>query len=309
MNFFGQLTFFCPLLVLHLARVNQNLNCIAFCWRHPDPNNPGSYGSRFGVRSSNASSSSIGCGMNSRNLPKPMDEEEDEVAEADDLDDATSRTDIQIEQDPRELAAEVANQRLSRNSSESSINTMTDQKVSLNCHRNAVYSGVGSKRSSLRQCFRYFNVFNVCFNTKLKYLLLILFVVYVCANFSLVVLKFDFELPVIDLIPKQSYLRKHMVNHLQLFNLGPIIVFSFLKPMHYWNHTTFNRIRLLLNDAKDLHGLDPIFEMNWLQDTFLNAVQKGVFEKNCKNRPLKFHCFYEAFKVCFKMFSNFHLKT
>jgi hypothetical protein len=277
-NFLGHVCFFCPCLVLHLKRVNENRNCFTICYRH----------SLHSV-----SGTSPPCGhredttADRHNPPRMIVEDEN-----DDQDDATSRTDIQIESSEPPCNANHHQQQISRASSESSLNTNMNQRgggggVALNCR----------KRKNMRRACRNFNMFNVLFNSKIRYLLLFAFVVYFAAMSLMVALKLTMNIPIVDLLPEKSYLRKHMVNHLELFDVGPIIMFSFLKPMHYWNVSTFNRIRSMLNDAKTIGGgLELSFEMNWLQDALLSSRKEGEFDRVCKRQPLNFTCFHKAFK-------------
>jgi hypothetical protein len=138
------------------------------------------------------------------------------------------------------------------------------------------------------------NLFDFLFDTKLKYFILVLFVVYFCFNLTILITKYKADLPVTDLIPQESYLRKHMVNHQQLFNVGPIIMINFMKPIQYWNVTKFKMIRSLVNDIKSLPSVEKIFEINWLQDTYYAALNDATFNEDCHN-PLNFSCFHRIF--------------
>jgi hypothetical protein len=176
---------------------------------------------------------------------------------------------------------------MSRASSESSLNTNPNPRgVALSCR----------KRKNMKRHCRNLNTFNILFNSKIRYVLLFAFFVYLAAMSFILTFRITMDIPIVDMLPNQSYLRKHMINHLELFDVGPIVMFAFLKPMHYWNISTFNRIRSLLNDAKLMGGLDPMFEMNWLQDTLLSSRKEGEFDRVCRKQPLNFTCFHKAFK-------------
>ena len=138
-------------------------------------------------------------------------------------------------------------------------------------------------------------IFDILFLTKLKFVIIFLFVAYFLFNLCIIYKYIKVDIPVTELIPKESYLKKHMVNHQQLFNVGPIIMFSFLKPLNYWNKQTFNTIRGFLDDAKKLNEIDDLFEMNWLQDTYYNAKQKSAFFPECK-KDFNRLCFENTFK-------------
>lgn len=38
LNFFGQVAFYCPCLVIHLKRVKDNRNCLFFCYKYKTTN-------------------------------------------------------------------------------------------------------------------------------------------------------------------------------------------------------------------------------------------------------------------------------
>lgn len=99
---------------------------------------------------------------------------------------------------------------------------------------------------------------------------LLTFSIGVYGLFNLVVcsLKFHVGIPIVEILPKESYMRKHMINHLELFELAPIINVAFLKPIEYWNATQFHRIRAFLDDVKSVKGMDRRFEWNWLQEVY-----------------------------------------
>lgn len=143
-----------------------------------------------------------------------------------------------------------------------------------------------------------FNVssFRILFRSKFKYMLLVLFGLYFVLNTAIVVKNLEPELPILDSIPDESYLKKHMTNHLELYDMGPLIIISFMKPLDYWNVSTFNRIRMFLNDVKaHVEGIHTNFEINWIQETYYNSLSKGNFVKKCKRNPLDYVCFYESF--------------
>lgn len=102
----------------------------------------------------------------------------------------------------------------------------------------------------------------------LRYLLSFLVLLYALFNLSVCSLKFHVGLPMVEILPKDSYTRKHMINHFELFDLAPIVTVNFLKPRTYWNINEFRRIRSFLDEAKQVKGMDKRFEWNWLQDTY-----------------------------------------
>lgn len=138
------------------------------------------------------------------------------------------------------------------------------------------------------------DLFDFLFDTRLKYFIFLIFIVYFCFNLSILITKFKADLPVTDLIPQESYLRKHMVNHQQLFDAGPVIMINFIKPIQYWNATTFKMIRSFINDIKGLKTIEKLFEISWLQDTYYAALNDATFNEDCHN-PLNFSCFHRCF--------------
>lgn len=151
-----------------------------------------------------------------------------------------------------------------------------------------------NQKSNLLKKLINLDYFNFIFESKLKYFLFATFLIYLVFNLTVCLAMSKTELPIVSIIPQESFLRKHMINHLELFNIGPIIIIAFLKPLDYWNINTFNRIRLFLNDAKQIQGVDNLFEMNWLQDTYYHAKTKANFNEKCRPNPLNYECFHEA---------------
>lgn len=264
-NFLGHLTFFVPFLSLHLRRVDENRNCFICCYSHE-------LESVINMPVSSSTKTTSGPRIYQ---PKRMHNEYDES----EFDDSSANT-RQISENTTDLPPSTST-RIGESSESSSISDSTER---------------GSKRRALRRFCGNLSLFDMLFNSKLKYALLLGFLAYLGFNCYILATRLDADLPIVEIMPEQSYLRKHMVNHLELYNIGPVIMFAFLKPLEYWKKSTFNRIRSLMNDAKESGGMEMMFEMNWLQDTLLNSANKGTFDRKCLNKPFKFPCFYEAYK-------------
>ncbi len=137
---------------------------------------------------------------------------------------------------------------------------------------------------------------NTLFNSKIKYIIFVIFIAYFIFNSVIFMKYYKPDIPITDLIPEKSYLRKHMVNHQQLFELGPIIMVVFKKPMKYWDEEVFNTIRKFLDDAKKLDEMNNLFELNWLNITHMNAIKSAEFYDECQQGPFNFTCFYNSVK-------------
>ena len=124
--------------------------------------------------------------------------------------------------------------------------------------------------------------------SNIKYVIVIVFVAYFVFNATVLQVNYKANLSAADLIPRPSYLRKHLINHFQLFDIGPIIMIAFMKPIDYWNRTTFTAIRSLLDDIHSLKSVEPRFEMNWLQDWYFWALRNKelAFFKECEDDPM-----------------------
>lgn len=142
---------------------------------------------------------------------------------------------------------------------------------------------------------RKISVFKSLFDSKLKYLLFLVFILYFIANSIVCHARFHTNLPITDLIPSKSFLKVHMINHMTLFNIGPIVTIAFMQPLAYWNKSVFTKIRLFLDDCKKLDGMDPLLEINWLNDTYSNGKLKEIFFEQCQD-PLNYECFRDTFR-------------
>ena len=134
-----------------------------------------------------------------------------------------------------------------------------------------------SKPGSIRSIWRRFSLFHFLFDSKIKYVLLLLFFAYFLFNTFIFMANFKTNLPIIEFIPDQSFLRHHMVNHMSLFNIGPIITIAFIKPLKYWDRGTFRKINSFLAEAKQLDNVDKHMEISWLDETYLNSKAKAEF--------------------------------
>ena len=242
MNFFGQITFFLPSLYYHLKRVNENRNCLIFCYKHTIE-----YDDKFTLS----------------------------YSKSDKLVESESKM-LSDEENSRPESNDVIIEPIDRSSNRESVQEETTFGVNL------------KKRISK------FSISKILFESKLRYFLLFLFLCYIGANIACIVLKLKANLPIADFIPDQSYLKKHIINHLTLFNIGPIITIAFMKPLKYWEKETFENVMNLLKEIRKIDGMEKNLEINWLDDIYLNIKSKEEFDPDCKP-PVKLKCFYETF--------------
>lgn len=127
------------------------------------------------------------------------------------------------------------------------------------------------------------------FGTRLKYLLLILFSVYFVFNLVFFSMHLRVEMPMAEIIPKQSYLKKHLESHLENFELGPVVMINFIRPLDYWQPEVQEKIENFIKDCKSLPGMFDM-EINWLKDTLAKVpISKYLYEE----------CMQELHKECF----------
>ena len=127
----------------------------------------------------------------------------------------------------------------------------------------------------------------------MRYSILGLFVFYGVFNLLIIFKDMRTNIPLTDLIPKESFLNKHMRNHLDLFGIGPLIMVSFVKPVAYWDQKVRDQIYGFLNAAKELKGMNARFQMSWLDE--IENRFKDFPEENCTTLYTK-DCFCRAFE-------------
>lgn len=127
------------------------------------------------------------------------------------------------------------------------------------------------------------------FGTRLKYLLLILFFVYFVFNLVFFSMYLRVEMPMAEILPKQSYLKKHLENHVENFDLGPVVMINFVRHFNYWEPEVQEKIHNFIHDCKNLPGMNKI-EMNWLKETLaLLPINKYLYDE----------CLQENSRECF----------
>jgi hypothetical protein len=239
LNFIGQMTFYCPLLVLNLRRTISYKHCLLMCIKHSKH-------------------------KSKRNSTKEINQEQETQELNDRSCEQTSRKDEQLQSNEERKE-------------KSSTNKSTSPKFKL---------------KKLRD--KKIDLFSLIFESKFKYILLLIFLANLIFNLVVIIFKHRINIPVADIIPVESYLSKHMLNHQYLYNVGPIIKLSFIKPLDYWNKTTYHSIRSFMNEAKSLKDVDSLFEMNWLQDTILTGYDLRSLVLHCRD-PFNFACFRDSF--------------
>jgi len=255
-NFFGQLAFYFPFLVLHLRRVNSGRNCLTFRYSNDRQNNI----SEKTRRTSNL-------------IIDPSNDKEEISIQSSNKD---NNVNLLIDEDEKE-----------KSENNSNVRTTTTTTTTTNRFKYRI----ASYKDKLKKA----SIFNFLFDSKFKYILFLLFVFYFAINSIICHTKFHTNLPITDLIPSKSFLKEHMINHMTLFDIGPIVTIAFMKQLEYWKPEVFYKIGAFLDDAKKLDGMDRLLEINWLNDTYYNGKLKDFFDDKCKD-PLNFECFRETFK-------------
>ena len=123
------------------------------------------------------------------------------------------------------------------------------------------------------------------FNKILRLIIFIFFLVYLIFNITTCT-RIKVDLPVLQLIPEQSFLNKHMQLHQQHFILGPMVMIVFKTPLNYWQNDTKTKIRDLIDDITSLNDM-TLLELNWIQNT-----ERG--HTNCNSVYDSKECFMQS---------------
>jgi hypothetical protein len=67
-----------------------------------------------------------------------------------------------------------------------------------------------------------------------------------------------------DLVSDNSYYRAYIMDNVASVNLFPIVMLVVTKPIDYTNKSVKKQIRKLLDNAKNIDGISPHFEFNWM---------------------------------------------
>jgi hypothetical protein len=128
---------------------------------------------------------------------------------------------------------------------------------------------------------------NMLFGTRIKYVLLVIFTVYFILNLCLIQGHVS-EMPIVKLLPHQSYLSKHMNLHRTMFELGPMLMIIFKKEVKFWNKVEYLRYKNFINRTKHLPGMNKHMELNWLKNL------ENSYGRVCYPKPELY--FYEYFE-------------
>ena len=299
-NFFGLILFYCPCLILHLTRIKENRSCLFTCFSFESKGPPDSHEEKI-----------------NKNISQQVadDEEEDEVDE-----DYAKKNDTSIHLNNQSSTSSSANSSANSSSASSSNNqnalNLTSQSESqdtashslaLNSSQMPSKEGLSCKKvlrkTSFSKIIRRFFKSNLLFESKLKYVVLLAFMAYlvfnvlICSFYSLV------DLPLDKLIPKESYLTRHMENHVKYFSMGPVLMLNFIKPLNYTENATLNRVQSFLDDIKNTKGISK-FEINWLDETIQKSKENTEYYPDCRQNNYGFKCFYQSLKEVLSLPQN-----
>jgi len=125
------------------------------------------------------------------------------------------------------------------------------------------------KKRSLKSLKNYSAKIPSLFKSKYIGLALTTYLVYLAFN-CVMLATTKIEFPLLQLLPEQSHLRKHMHAHQTHFDLGPIVIVTFKQPFDVYNNML--KLRYFIKDAKQLEAMHPTFEMNWQVNAFNNPL-------------------------------------
>ena len=100
-----------------------------------------------------------------------------------------------------------------------------------------------------------FYKFSLLYDTNFKYVILALFSCYFIANAFICSFRVNIDIPLSEILPSESYLSKHMTNHIRDFDLGPMIMLNFMKPINMSDISKWNKINQFIGDAKQIDGM------------------------------------------------------
>ncbi len=172
---------------------------------------------------------------------------------------------------------------------------LTDDVLSSELSESEISSSPNKILKSFRSKYSRFSLYDTLFVSKgMQNFILAGFISYLIFNILIIGQKFTVDLPIIEFIPPQSFLREFLEKHQSLFDLGPIITVSFLKPLNYWEPEVYNSIQKLKTDALSLPFMNPRLFINWLDDLLSNSKDKSTYVQSCR-LPLQLSCFKETF--------------
>jgi hypothetical protein len=137
----------------------------------------------------------------------------------------------------------------------------TNDEISINNHqlkdqlnkKNNFVSFITEKKISMIKMSHWL------FSNVSMFCIFFMFILYFIMNSSICYRYINFDLPMTDLVPAQSYLSKHLKIHETLFNLGPLIMIIFTKPLNYATEENQKRILTFIKEIQNLDGLITYF--------------------------------------------------
>ncbi|CAF0838566.1 unnamed protein product [Brachionus calyciflorus] len=115
---------------------------------------------------------------------------------------------------------------------------------------------------------------------KIKILIISIFFLYTTFNTYNFFINSNSDVPLKNLIPNESFMKKFLKSHSEYFKLGPVVIFNFIKPFKYWNENVYFKIQNLLEDAKKINGINPDFELNWIKEAKNDLITlKDIYEE------------------------------
>jgi hypothetical protein len=119
------------------------------------------------------------------------------------------------------------------------------------------------------------------FNKIFRVIILIFFIIYLVFNI-IICTRIKVDIPVLQIIPEQSFLYKHMQLHQQYFMLGPMVMLVFKKPFNYWENETRIKVRDFIDDIKNLNDMNHLLELNWIKYIEIAEENNCLYEsKEC----------------------------
>ena len=157
------------------------------------------------------------------------------------------------------------------------------------------YKSIESGCKFIQLQYRKFSLFTFLFETKFKYFIFIVFGVYACVNIFVITNNLKVDVPMLDAVPNESFLKKFLTNHQNLFDMGPVVTVAIMKSMSYFKKDTEYFVNELLGDAKSISRMKHDFQVTWLDDVNANIKLKSEFYEECR-APLSEKCINDTFQ-------------
>jgi hypothetical protein len=301
LSYSSQILFFCPILSLHLRRINSIANCIFCCIKQDkkerdelsffddndddensdDDNEEINEHESFTSSTSSNSTSSRQTNMNDNtNSHSSTASPTKKIKQKFNM---NHRLKVMTAKKLTSIQKNDFSDKNNENNEINEINETTSTQLKsqdnmknddINIHLDSKYSNrhrhPKKKNKSFLKKIKKVKFLSFLNNTFIRYFVFVLFFVYLAGNVAISVDFFLVDFNFKSILPKDSYIYDHKLNIEQTFNLSPVIIVTFARQLDYWNPDVSCKIRSFLDEAKSLEKVNKTFEINWLEEVIGN---------------------------------------